>query len=218
MSIVCRLICLILGYLCGLFETGVFYGKLKGVDLREHGSGNSGTTNALRVLGPKAGIVVFIGDFCKSFLPALAANLIFRRIYPDAYLLYSLYAGFGAVLGHVFPFYLKFHGGKGIASAAGTIVGLLDFRITLILGVLFLLTVAITRYVSVGSICMMLEFVVLFFVFSLKGMMCFDNSVPSSREAMIESMVLVVLFAALTIARHKSNLIRLKNHTENKLF
>ena len=80
MTILIRIICLLAGYGCGLLETGVIYGKLAGIDIREHGSGNSGTTNALRVLGFKAGLVVFLGDFCKSFIPCLIARFIFKGI------------------------------------------------------------------------------------------------------------------------------------------
>lgn len=216
--IMLRIICLICGYLCGLLETGVLYGKIKGVDIRKHGSGNSGTTNALRVLGPKAGLVVFIGDFCKSFIPCLIVNLIFRHFIPDQYLLYVLYTGFGAVLGHNFPFYLKFKGGKGVATTGGAIVGLLNPWIILILLILFVSTVGITRYVSVGSIGLMIEFVVLYYIFALNKMLPFDFSRAASYEAMIESMIIVLLFSVLAIYKHKTNIGRLLKHEENKLF
>ena len=216
MTILLRVICLVIGYGFGLIATGVICGKLMGVDLREHGSGNSGTTNALRVMGFKAGLIVFLGDFCKSFIPCLITRFIFHDKFPDTYLLLVLYVGFGAVLGHIFPFYLKFKGGKGIATIAGTIVGLLQPLMILILLVLFVAALAITRYMSVGSILLMIELAVVYIIFGLKGMLCFDMSVPASKTAFIESAVLVVLFAGLAIFKHKANIQRLINHEENK--
>jgi len=212
-----RILCLLGGYICGLLETGVLYGKMKGVDIRKSGSGNTGTTNALRVLGPKAGLIVFLGDFLKSFIPCLVVRFIFKSDYPDSFLLYVLYTGFGAVLGHVFPFYLKFKGGKGVATIAGTIVGLLIPKMILILLVLFVIVVALTKYVSLGSILLMVEFLTLYIIFAFQGWLCFDPDVNSSYKAMIESIVIAALFALLSIARHKTNIRRLLNHEENKL-
>ncbi len=216
MSIVLRILCLVIGYGCGLLQTGYIYGRLAGVDLREHGSGNQGTTNALRVMGFKAGLVVFLGDFCKSFIPCLICRLIFKGSYPDTYLLFVLYTGFGAVLGHIFPFYLGFKGGKGIATIAGTVVGLLQPLMILILLVLFVSALAMTRYMSVGSILLMIEFVVVYIIFGLIGKLCFDLSVASSKNAFIESVILSILFASLAIYKHKANIVRLINHEENK--
>ena len=216
MSIVYRIICLVVGYICGLLETGVIYGKLSGTDIRKHGSGNSGTTNALRVLGFKAGLIVFLGDFCKGFIPCLVARFIFKDMYPDSYLLYVLYVGFGAMLGHIFPFYLGFKGGKGIATISGAIVGLLQPLMILILFIIFASVLAITRYMSVASITLMASIFVTFIIFGVTGMMCFDMTVPSSRNAFIEGCVVAALFAGLAIYKHKANIIRLKNHEENK--
>lgn len=100
------------GYACGLFETGYFYGKKKGVDIRTKGSGNSGATNTLRTFGWKAGLVTCLGDILKTVAAVLAVKLIFGRTYTEDIILLELYAGFGAVLGHNFPFYLKFKGRK----------------------------------------------------------------------------------------------------------
>ena len=217
MTIVLRVVCLIVGYVCGLIETGVIYGKMKGVDIRKHGSGNLGMTNALRVLGPKAGLVVFIGDLLKALLPCLISNIVFRNIYPDTYMIYVMYTGFGAVLGHNFPFYLKFKGGKGISSTAGAIIGLLNPWMCLILLVVFAVVVLTTRYVSVASIALMIGYVIVFISFALNDMLCFDRSIPESKSAMIEGIVLCILFATLAICRHKANIERLMNGTENKL-
>lgn len=117
-----RVICLVMGYVFGLFQTGYLYGKMNHIDIRNYGSGNSGTTNALRVMGKKAGLIVFAGDFLKTVFACLAARIIFKGS-PDTDL-YVLYAGLGVVLGHNFPCYLNFKGGKGIASMAGILVSM----------------------------------------------------------------------------------------------
>ena len=130
-----RVICLVMGYVFGLFQTGYLYGKMNHIDIRNYGSGNSGTTNALRVMGKKAGLIVFAGDFLKTVFACLAARIIFKGS-PDTDL-YVLYAGLGVVLGHNFPCYLNFKGGKGIASMAGILVSM-DWRVTLVCAALFL--------------------------------------------------------------------------------
>lgn len=216
MTVLFRIICIIIGYACGLLETGVIYGKIKGVDIRKYGSKNLGMTNALRVLGPKAGIIVFIGDFCKSFIPCVFVRLIFMSVYPDTFLIYVLYTGFGAVLGHVFPFYLGFKGGKGVATIGGMIVGLLSGWMILILLVFFVSTVAISRYLSLGSICLMIEFAVIYVIFALNGLLCFVRTNEISFRTMIESFIVVFLFAGLSVYRHKENIGRLIRHEENK--
>lgn len=152
-----RVFCLVFGYVFGLFQTGYLYGRMNHIDIRNYGSGNSGTTNALRVLGKKAGLIVFIGDFFKMVLACLLVR-IFLKGDPNTDL-YVLYTGLGVVMGHNFPFYLGFKGGKGIASMAGLLVSM-DWRVTLVCAAVFLGTVIITRYVSLGSIFV----VILFFI------------------------------------------------------
>ena len=117
-----RLICLVIGYCLGLFQTAYFYGKMKGIDIRQHGSGNAGTTNTLRVLGTKAGLIVLAGDILKTILAVVVVTLIFGKSNPETIYLLKLYAGAGAILGHNFPFYMNFKGGKGIAATAGIII------------------------------------------------------------------------------------------------
>ena len=117
-----RIICLVIGYAFGLFQTAFIYGKINGIDIREHGSGNAGTTNALRVLGTKAGLIVFAGDVIKTVLAIVIFGLIFKDSHPEEVYLLKLYAATGAILGHNFPFYLNFKGGKGIAATAGLIL------------------------------------------------------------------------------------------------
>lgn len=117
-----RIVCLLIGYVFGLFQTGYFYGKAHGIDIRQHGSGNSGTTNALRVLGTKAGLIVFAGDCLKCMAAVWLVRLLFGGSYHSIIYLLCLYTGAGAILGHNYPFYMHFKGGKGIAATAGMVL------------------------------------------------------------------------------------------------
>ena len=119
-----RLICVLVGYVFGLIQTGYIYGKKNGVDLRKKGSGNAGTTNALRTMGWKAGAVTLLGDCFKCVAAVVVVHLIYGKTHTDMMPLLSMYAGMGAVLGHNYPFYLKFKGGKGIAATAGLIISI----------------------------------------------------------------------------------------------
>ena len=124
-----RVLCLVMGYVFGLFQTGYLYGKMNHIDIRNYGSGNSGTTNALRVHREEGGTHRLCGRLFKDwFSPVLRSRIIFKGS-PDTDL-YVLYAGLGVVLGHNFPCYLHFKGGKGIASMAGILVSM-DWRVTL---------------------------------------------------------------------------------------
>ena len=106
-----RIICLVIGYLFGnIFQTGYWYGKFNHIDIREYGSGNAGTTNVMRTLGKKAGIITYLLDTFKAVFAALAVHFLFGRN-SDIEMLLFLYSGFGVVLGHNFPVYLKFKGG-----------------------------------------------------------------------------------------------------------
>lgn len=209
-----RGICLILGYVCGLLQTGYLYGKLHGIDIRQYGSGNSGTTNALRVLGKKAGLIVFIGDAFKALIPCLLVRFFCMRspdLQGEAYLL-VLYLGFGVILGHNFPFYMHFKGGKGIAATAGVLASL-DWRLTLICAAVFLGAVLTTRYVSLGSILVAIVFFVVNVFFSWKG----DYHL-SSPAVVAEFCVVAGAVSVMAIWRHKANIKRLLAGNENKLW
>ena len=206
-----RVLCLVAGYVFGLFQTGYFVGKHMNVDIRTKGSGNSGTTNALRVLGPKAGAVVFAGDVGKSVVLCLIVRAVYSKILPDAALLMMLYGGFGVILGHNYPFYLKFKGGKGIAATGGFIISLLDWRITLICALGFLLPIAITRYVSLGSLIAEALVLITWILFGRQLM-------PALAEGyFMEATVIVFLIAALAYWRHRANIGRLIKGCENKI-
>ena len=203
-----RIICLTVGYLCGLLQTGYLYGRLNGIDIRQYGSGNSGTTNALRVLGKKAGLVVFAGDFFKTLIPCLVIRFLFRDHMNSGYL-FMLYAGLGVILGHNFPFYLHFKGGKGIAATAGLLAAL-DLRLGVICLVSFVAVVALSRYVSLGSLVIS----AIFFVWNV--LMAKSYGIPA--ECILEYDVLAGVICGMAFWRHRSNISRLLHGTENKLW
>ena len=204
-----RIICLAAGYLCGLFQTGYIYGKLHGIDIRSYGSGNSGSTNALRVMGKKAGLTVFMGDFLKTVIPCFITRLLFKD-QPELMYVYMLYTGLGVILGHNFPFYMEFKGGKGIAASAGLLAST-DWRVMLVCLVVFVAAVAITRYVSLGSILVMICFFIGMVFFGARG----DFGIGAAH--LTEFYVLAGLISAMGIWRHHTNIKRLLSGTENKL-
>ncbi len=205
-----RGISLLIGYACGLFLSGYMYGKKQNIDIRESGSGNVGTTNTLRTLGKRAGIFALIGDIFKAILAAVIVYFIYRNRV-DNVLLLELYASFGAVLGHNFPFYFGFKGGKGIATSTGMII--VAFPETLPLCVLtMMLTVFITKYVSLGSILSSLVFAVEILIMGSMGLLSFQGT------DLIEAEVIGLLAAATAIIKHRSNIKRLLNHEENKTY
>ena len=147
------ILCLFIGYIFGCFQTGYIYGKCHGIDIRQYGSGNAGTTNTLRVLGKKAGYITYLGDALKAIIAILLVKyLVYGQwLVPSlSFQLLLAYTGLGVALGHNYPFYLKFKGGKGIAVTSGVMLAL-DLRIGLIGIIGFLILFYATRYVSVGS-------------------------------------------------------------------
>ena len=204
-----RILLLIIGYFIGNIETGYIFGKLNKMDIRNYGSGNAGATNTLRVLGPKAGLIVFFGDFCKSLIPCLVVRYIFRDNVSLSYV-YMLYIGLGVVLGHNFPFYLGFKGGKGVASTAGIIMAL-DYRIACVCLAVFILIVAITRYVSLASIVVMIIFIGMSHMLVKTSYGFTDGSSP------MEFRLLIVIIGFLSIFMHRANIKRLLSGTENKI-
>lgn len=204
-----RVICLVLGYVFGLFQTGYLYSKSKKMDIRNYGSGNSGSTNVLRVMGKKAGLIVFIGDAGKMIFACLLTRYLFHS-QPEMVYVYLLYTGFGVILGHNYPFYMGFKGGKGIAASAGLLISL-DWRLTLICLVVFVATVAITRYVSLGSIYVMILFIAGMIFWGYKG----DYGIGT--QYLTEFYIMAVVIGGMGIWRHHANIKRLLDGTENKL-
>ena len=117
-----RLICIAIGYACGLFQTAYILGKIYHIDIRKQGSGNLGSTNVLRTLGKKAGALNLLCDCLKCIAAILIVRAIFGNSYGDILPLLSLYAAAGCILGHNFPFYLNFKGGKGVAASVGLVI------------------------------------------------------------------------------------------------
>lgn len=204
-----RVICLFIGYLFGLFQTGYLYGRLHHVDIRTKGSGNSGSTNVLRVMGVKAGATVFIGDFLKTLIPCLLVRYFFRE-QPELQSLMMIYTGLGVILGHNYPFYMNFQGGKGIAATAGLLVAM-DLRVTLVCLLAFILIVAITRYVSLGSLVVVTIF--------LAGMIFFGNrgDYHLGSGYLPEFYIVSGCVTALAFWRHRANIKRLLQGNENKV-
>lgn len=205
-----RLVCLILGYVCGLFQTGYIYGRLHHVDIRNHGSGNAGTTNALRTLGWKAGVITFLGDSLKCVLAVWVAYMIYGKTHSQMFELLAMYAGIGAVLGHNFPFYLKFKGGKGIAATAGLLLAV-NPKVALVAMLTFIVVVGVTRYVSLGSIIL----VVIFGIGMVVQGKIFGTTLTQSQQ--YELYVLSAFLVILAVYKHRENIKRLCNGTENKL-
>jgi glycerol-3-phosphate acyltransferase PlsY len=206
-----RLICIAVGYLCGLFQTSYIYGKAHGIDIRNYGSGNAGTTNALRTLGKKAGAVTFFGDCFKCVAAVIIVRVIFGNSHQDIIRLLGLYAAAGTILGHNFPFYLNFRGGKGIAATAGLLVSF-DWRLTLAALVVFLLVFFTTHYVSLGSLMVYAVFVGGLVILGQTGQ--FDME-PSHIHEMY---ILAFLMAALAVYKHRANIVRLIHGNENKTY
>lgn len=208
-----RIICLAIGYIFGLIQTGYIYGRLNHIDIREYGSGNVGTTNVMRTLGKKAGFITYFGDALKAVICILFIHFLFGRRYPDIEFLLVLYAGLGVILGHNFPFYLRFRGGKGIAATSGVILSLFPYNwmLSVLAFVTFMSVTFISKYVSLGSIAMVTGFFIEFVIFGQLGML---NVLP---EHLPEAYIIVFAITALAYIRHKDNIKRLLEGTERKI-
>jgi glycerol-3-phosphate acyltransferase PlsY len=163
-----RIACLLFGYIFGLFQTSIILGKIKGVDVRKHGSGNAGTTNTLRVLGFKAGMIVLAGDILKCMIPILLVKIFLKDGYGEMLWLLVFWTAAGVILGHNYPFYLKFKGGKGIATTAGLILSMpwpfIAIEVLVFFGIFFT-----THYVSLGSLCVYLVLLICTVLFGQIG-------------------------------------------------
>ncbi|MDE7266500.1 MAG: glycerol-3-phosphate 1-O-acyltransferase PlsY [Lachnospiraceae bacterium] len=206
-----RLICLLIGYAFGCFQTAYIYGRLHGIDIRNYGSGNAGTTNSLRVLGKKAGIIVLLCDMLKTGLAIILVRVLFREQYGDILYLLAIYAAAGSVLGHNFPFYLGFKGGKGIACTAGLII---FFHPYLVLpqAVSFLTIFFTTHYVSLGSLVTEVLLIAEMVIFGQLGVF------GMSQRALNELYIVTILLAALAFWGHRANIKRLIHKEERKTY
>ena len=181
-------------YVLGAIPNGLIFGKLIWKkDLRNYGSHNIGATNAWRVIGAKAGLLIFLLDFLKGALSVMLAEIVFD----DA--LIMIVAGLLAIIGHSFSIFLKLRGGKGVATGLGVIAMLMP-KVTAIVFLLWLIFFAVTRYVSVASIAAATATPILAFAF----------------DEPTEFIVLGLAAAVFIIFRHKENISRLKKGRENR--
>lgn len=206
-----RFFCLLIGYVFGLFQTAYIYGRLHGIDIRNYGSGNAGTTNTLRVFGTKAGLLVLFGDIMKCILAVVITAVIFDKSHPDMVYLLKMYTAMGAIIGHNFPFYLNFKGGKGIAATAGLILSfhpyLIPMGILLFFGAFF-----ITHYVSLGSLLVYAGFMIELVILGQMGM--FGMTQP----LLIEMYVIAGFLTIMAYWKHRENIKRLLSGTERKTY
>jgi len=203
------ILCAIAAYLLGSLPTGFLVGKARGVDIRAVGSGNIGATNVLRTLGIPAGVFVLLADGLKGWVAAgPVAGVICAWSYPDAGAQarewFHIIGALCAVLGHNYTCWLRFKGGKGIATSAGVLAALVPYALLIILGV-FLFVLAVSRYVSLASI---------------SASFALPFSTWATHRQTEEGWTLVgvtAAMAALAIYKHRSNIRRLLNGTENRL-
>lgn len=203
---------IIISYLIGSISSAVIISRAMGAgDIREEGSGNAGATNMLRVHGKGAGALTLLCDVLKgvtAVATALLFNLWLKKAAPDSFFSGSLQyvAGFFVALGHDFPIFFRFRGGKGVATSLGAVL-MLDWRLGLIVLVSAAAVMIISRYVSLGSISGAVIYPVL-----VLGMMLGENKFN------VIFILSAVLMAALLIAKHHANISRLKRGTESRLF
>jgi glycerol-3-phosphate acyltransferase PlsY len=180
-------------YLIGSIPTGLLLGKAYGIDVRKEGSGNIGATNLYRTVGRKVGVITLIGDCLKGLLPVLLVKL--SSLPPES----AVWVGLAAFCGHVFSLFLKFKGGKGVATALGVFLALAPLAL-LIAVVVFAALMFAWRYVSLGSISA--AAVMPLAVFFLGGTRA--------------ELIVTIIIAAIVIARHHENIKRLLSGTENR--
>ncbi len=185
----------VLGYLFGSISFSIVVSKMTAkIDVREYGSGNAGFTNVLRTLGAKAAVLTFLGDLLKSVIPTFIAMVL---VSPTA----SYITGIACMIGHIFPVFFKFKGGKGIMVSLGMIL-VFDWRIALILLSIFLIFLYFSRYVSLSSMC---------------GISCYPFLVLLFHGVQVDFLITSILTMLIVIYMHRANIVRLKNHTENKI-
>ncbi len=193
-----------LGYLLGSLNASVIVGKIYGTDITKHGSKSAGLTNTLRVLGKTAAAFVLAGDILKGIVACLVG--LYLGVYVQSGeasdCMSLLAAGAGAVIGHNWPIYFGFKGGKGALTAAA-VMFMFNWLMALISLGVFVVAIAATRYVSLGTICASIFFVALSFVPAFGGTFYFR--------------IFACLMAAIIIVKHRENIRRMLSGTENKL-
>jgi acyl phosphate:glycerol-3-phosphate acyltransferase len=197
-----------LGFLLGSIPFGLLLGKLKGIDIREHGSGNIGTTNVFRTLGKKLGILCFLLDLCKGLIPVLLA----KYFAPDNTMGQVIEVGtaLAAILGHNYSPWIGFKGGKGIATSAGALIALMPGAV-LLLVILFIVVTYTTKYVSVGSIATGVALPIV----TLWGSYYHGKIADGTWN--IPLFIFSLIAGSLAVWKHRGNIARLRAGTENKI-
>ena len=191
----------VIAYLIGSINTSIIVSKIIGnTDIRKHGSGNAGATNTLRVLGKKAALFVVIGDGLKGIISILIVRFICSFANVDS-AIPSYFAGFFTILGHNFPIFFGFKGGKGILTSL-FIVLMIDWRIGLLILAISVGVISVTRFVSLGSCLGSVLFVVFAFIFHAGDIWFIGFS---------------ILMALMAIIKHRSNIVRLFKGTESRI-
>ena len=195
---------IVISYLLGSLPTAVWLGKwLRDIDVRDHGSGNAGATNAMRVLGPRIGLVVLLIDALKA-IAAVSLSFWMQGSFssPDLFVIFQIFLGAVAITGHVFPVFASFKGGKGIASLVGIIFILLPEAFLISLGI-FLAVFLLTRYVSLGSLiaAIALPFIVILV----------------KEVTLVPKIIFAVAIAVFVPVTHKNNIRRLLQGKENRI-
>lgn len=189
-------IVMLLSYLIGSFSSAYFLGKMsRNIDIRSYGSGNAGATNALRVLGKKIGALTFFLDFIKGIIAVFIGTAIFGFTG-------SLLAGILVVLGHNWPVFLGFKGGKGVATSFGVLLAL-NWQTALLCFLIGAIVIIVTKYVSLGSI-----------IAAISAPIIIVLATQSIDKYLY---ITIVILALLSISRHKANILRLCKGEENKL-
>ena len=197
-----NILCLLTGYLLGSLNTSVIVGKLYGQDIRSHGSKSAGLTNTLRNLGKKVAIIVLMGDIFKGIFSCLIGVALYTYFHQSNTTIGALAAGTGAVIGHNWPLYFNFKGGKGALTVAA-VMFMVDWTIALPSLVLFVSLVAVTRYVSLGTVVATVFFVTISFLPVFEKDLSFH--------------IFSCLLALVIVFKHRANIQRLMTGTENKL-
>ncbi len=204
-----QLLLLLLAYLLGSIPWGFVFGKMKGIDIREHGSKNIGATNTGRVLGKKYAIITYMCDMVKG---ALIVSLFTTGLVPMTYCLFSpMIYGLAAVIGHTFPIYLGFKGGKAVATGGGVLLAYSPLLFVAGVGVFFI-TLYKSKYVSLGSLLGTLTALVGSIILFVVNVIT-----PFHHAYDITFPIGVAIIAFIIFIRHTSNIKRLKHHEEAKV-
>ncbi len=195
-----------LGYLLGSIPVGYLVGRAHGIDVREHGSGNIGATNVVRVLGKKSGYFVFVCDALKGLLAVQGGYFVFRQFSGSSVALAGIIAALACILGHNYPVWLRFRGGKGVATTVGTLLGLMPLAV-LAVTVVWVAAFLISRYVSVAS---------LLAAAALPAAVWALGRVYPSLGGAAPMLWFSLAAAALVWWRHRTNLQRLFDGTEKR--